>query len=537
MKRSCSSTFSVVSASLSCAVALAVLVACQEESRGVTTPEHAANAPVAATATTPTPAPAPTPPPVEDLRPNKRLFAKRFVVNVRVAPNREAFRVGYLRGGAVIDATTPEPVSREGCPRGWYELTTGGFACASRDVTPFDGERLPAVRAQQPDRTAKLPYPYGSARRATPMYRRLPSDLEAAEHEGYVIPGADPSPSPSPSPEPAIAEASDFPSAEAPAAAPSTETNLVATTPAAAPTEAPADEAAQPTLGSLLGEEGSVVARRLVKGFNVSLDRDLRAGRRRYWRTQSNGYIPYDSIALVRGSDFVGTPLAADAITLPIAYVLSSRSDFYELGERDRLRRRGEPGYHHLFHVAGERELRGQLYLHDDEARYFRARDVTRIVPRPRPEEVAADEKWIDIDLDLQTLVAYEGDTPVYATLISSGKPGEELGFETPTGEFRITSKHLATTMDGDHAVDGPYSIEDVPYVMYFQLAYALHSAFWHNAFGRPRSHGCVNLSPLDARWVFDWSEPHLPQGWHGVYPSAETPGTRIYIHGEARYR
>ena len=141
------------------------------------------------------------------------------------------------------------------------------------------------------------------------------------------------------------------------------------------------------------------------------------------------------------------------------------------------------------------------------------------------------------VDLETQSLVAYVGDTPVYATLVSTGRVKDPLdplkNFETPDGSFRLTSKHVTATMDGDHSVDGPYSIEDVPYVMYFQLAYALHSAFWHNSFGRPRSHGCVNLAPADAKWMFFWATPELPTSWHGVYPSEQNPGTRIYIHGK----
>jgi len=85
--------------------------------------------------------------------------------------------------------------------------------------------------------------------------------------------------------------------------------------------------------------------------------------------------------------------------------------------------------------------------------------------------------------------------------------------------------------MDGDVATDGPYSIEDVPWVMYFQGSYALHGAFWHNLFGSPRSHGCVNLSPLDARQLFFWVDPTLPKGWHGVFQTTGHPGTRVVIH------
>jgi lipoprotein-anchoring transpeptidase ErfK/SrfK len=176
-----------------------------------------------------------------------------------------------------------------------------------------------------------------------------------------------------------------------------------------------------------------------------------------------------------------------------------------------------------------------------EDGRLFRTQDVTSVAARERPAEAANEEKWIDVNLTHQYLVAYEGERPVFATLISSGvierEDVPELNHATPTGVFRIKSKHLATTMDGDNAFDGPYSIQDVPYVMYYELGYALHSAFWHNVFGRPKSHGCVNLSPLDARWVFEWSTPELPDGWHGVYPNDENPGTMIVIHGETPLR
>ena len=85
--------------------------------------------------------------------------------------------------------------------------------------------------------------------------------------------------------------------------------------------------------------------------------------------------------------------------------------------------------------------------------------------------------------------------------------------------------------MDGNSANDGPYSIEDVPWVMYFEASFALHGAFWHEGFGGMRSHGCVNLAPSDARWFFQWTEPQVPTGWHGAYATAQRPGTRVYVH------
>ena len=87
--------------------------------------------------------------------------------------------------------------------------------------------------------------------------------------------------------------------------------------------------------------------------------------------------------------------------------------------------------------------------------------------------------------------------------------------------------------MDGDGTAAGdlPYSIEDVPYVLYFNRSYALHGAFWHRNFGVQMSHGCVNLAPLDARRVFFFTDPPLPEAWHGAWATPERPGSRVLIH------
>ena len=107
-----------------------------------------------------------------------------------------------------------------------------------------------------------------------------------------------------------------------------------------------------------------------------------------------------------------------------------------------------------------------------------------------------------------------------------------------PDGVYRATTYidgYLDADEDtyGDSAVDGPYSIEDVPYVMYFHGAYALHSAFWHDRFGHTKSHGCVNVAPLDARWLFRWTGPHLEAGWHGAFPTEANPAAWVIIRGE----
>jgi len=101
----------------------------------------------------------------------------------------------------------------------------------------------------------------------------------------------------------------------------------------------------------------------------------------------------------------------------------------------------------------------------------------------------------------------------------------------TPQGTFRIVQKHVTTTMDSAVA-DHEFELRDVPWVMYFKGGYALHAAYWHDDFGRARSHGCVNLSPIDARYLFENTSPGVPEHWHAAYAGDATEaGTLINIH------
>ncbi|MFT3771996.1 MAG: L,D-transpeptidase [Minicystis sp.] len=167
------------------------------------------------------------------------------------------------------------------------------------------------------------------------------------------------------------------------------------------------------------------------------------------------------------------------------------------------------------------------------EGVWLAADDLLIAEPHDNPVGFAADgKKWIDVSIKKQLLVAYEGRRPVYATLVSSGRGGmgdPETTHATVRGVFYIHAKHVSGTMDGDPGVDS-YDLRDVPYIQYFHEGYALHGAFWHNDFGKPRSHGCVNLAPADAAWLFEWTDPQVPADWHGaVNPEG---GTMVYTHG-----
>lgn len=114
------------------------------------------------------------------------------------------------------------------------------------------------------------------------------------------------------------------------------------------------------------------------------------------------------------------------------------------------------------------------------------------------PDGIGAGERWIDVDLTKQRTYAYEGSTLIREFVVSTGT------WQTPTvtGQYRIYVKYRTADMSGPG-----YYLRDVPYVMYFYKGYGLHGTYWHNNFGTPMSHGCINLTPEEAGWLFNFAE------------------------------
>jgi hypothetical protein len=157
---------------------------------------------------------------------------------------------------------------------------------------------------------------------------------------------------------------------------------------------------------------------------------------------------------------------------------------------------------------------------------------VRLALPVHRPPGVQPDEKWVHVDLTEQTLTAYEGDHPVFTTLVSTGKTDHE----TPRGLFKVWLKAVRHKMTGPP--DDPYEVDEVPFTLFFRRGDALHGAFWHDAFGSVVSHGCVNLSVGDAEWLFNWAPPELPQGWHAAIPGpSEQASLKVLIDRSAPVR
>jgi L,D-transpeptidase catalytic domain len=461
-------------------------------------------------------------------------------------------RLGYLRYGEKVPAMPGEPAKKANCPEGWYALQAGGFVCGK--YVTVDLQHPKFKTAQPPDLEGPLPYTYGvNLYNGTPLYRQLPSRAQRRKLEPWLYRA----------PRKAKAVDDDNPYG-APAATPyatggnaagdSGEPPLVT---AASPLDGPdipwwerqAPDGGLPPITLEDLQETGPVARRMVKGFYLSLDHQLDALGWKWWKTVSGLATPSERIMIQKPlTDYHGVWLGRDDATfgtknhparrvdsLPVAFVMGYHAKRWTLDDARKHASiaSGDPPELDHFDAIGLTGQKARVadieYWETDEGIWLRAVDFTRTEPGPPPDRLGEHEKWVDVNLRRQTLVAFEGMTPVYATVFSSGRNEHE----TVPGVFRIREKHIAATMDGDAelASDGPYSIEDVPYIQYFNGSYALHGAFWHTEFGHVKSHGCVNLAPWDAKALFGWTEPQLPEGWHAVFATKERPGTRVIVH------
>jgi hypothetical protein len=291
-----------------------------------------------------------------------------------------------------------------------------------------------------------------------------------------------------------------------------------------------------------VGLNGSSGYLRLEEAEDVAPDHDFEPGfavagveegvkqSARYIRTHHGFWIPQRDLVPVTPFDFHGEELQEGKIDF--AWVVEDRAVVYAAPGGAALK--SEPARRRFEKVGvfEEKATKGGGYLRIGEKGWLRARDVRRPAATAAPSGARAGERWIDVDLATQTLVAFEGETPVFATLVSTGKGREGTDSATPKGEFRIWVKLASANMDNLEDEDAAkyYAIEDVPFVQYFAKGVGLHGAFWHRAFGHERSHGCVNLAPLDAQRLFAFTRPHLPAGWTAILPTSVEGGTLVRV-------
>jgi lipoprotein-anchoring transpeptidase ErfK/SrfK len=254
---------------------------------------------------------------------------------------------------------------------------------------------------------------------------------------------------------------------------------------------------------------------------------------RRYAVSTDLRVLPADRFRPIRGSEFHGYRIGVD-VEFPFALVRRKGARKYSLSQDGKkLVDAGEVAWRSAVALTGKQQFfRKRLHYQTKDGHWIDDQHAGRIDPAKKmPGWAKNGEKWIDVNITKQVLVAYEGENAVYATLVSTGEAGLEdhkTTKSTKRGIFRIHTKHVSVTMDSE-VVGEEFELRDVPYVQYFEEGYALHGAYWHDGFGQPKSHGCINLAPEDARRLFWWTEPQVPAGWHAV--SKSLTGTVVFVH------
>ncbi len=407
-------------------------------------------------------------------------------------PDTASFVIGVMRRGTTLRASAA--TAGRGCDSSWHELWTGGFVCRGRGFLLGKGPQTFTPAPAPAALYDTVPYQY--AKNTAPsalQYFRIPSETELVEAKAaYAALAAIPKPI---AVSPMLGTAADSASAK--------------------------------------GEElpwSQLVRMEMAAGFYVSVDGTEQAGEREFARTVRGAFVDNAALSPVKLPGAAGGPLFRDE-DLPLGIVYREGGKTMQRDPISGQLIAGEP----LARYTRVDLLEGPSIARTDSRDTLRMTRSGQLIPEAkirklvrvaRPALVPKGARWIHVHLAEQTLVAYEGNRAVYATLVASGK----AGFETPMGLFRVHAKHVSATMDGLAGEEDAYSIEDVPWTLYFHGSYALHAAFWHDRFGNTRSHGCVNLAPADARWLFEWATPTLPPGFHGAMSTRENPGTYVLI-------
>lgn len=236
------------------------------------------------------------------------------------------------------------------------------------------------------------------------------------------------------------------------------------------------------------------------------------------WYSMNDAYY-------VRPSEFVGVELPP-GWNHPFAWVLDTTGIWASLypGGPATSASGLVPLHHQLFNIYAEAVAEdGWTWYMVGPNQWVKQIFLSVIRPIAPPQGVTG--RWVAIDLFEQSLVAYEDERPVFATLVSTGLPGTE----TNEGLFTVWARLARDGMSGSTGAPNAYALQSVPWVMYFDGSISLHGTYWHNFFGYRRSRGCVNLSISDARWVYEWM-------LRGSDP-ANPPTNYVYVHSSGVYR
>lgn len=235
-------------------------------------------------------------------------------------------------------------------------------------------------------------------------------------------------------------------------------------------------------------------------------------------------FVRADDLEAADASKFEGAKLD-ESLELPLAYVVRNGVRAWGMDGAAAVKR-DELSYHERLELTGRfRTVQGQRFWAVKDGRWVRHEDVTVLRRRHEfPDFATGEQKWLDVSIVTGSAIAYEGQKPVYATLVSVGR--DRLGdpkttASTQTGTFRVVRKQIT-----QRAIDSPEApLFDAPWALELESGDWLHASPSHDRFGIEHTDGNIEVSPRDGRALFLWSTPSLPASWHGlvVEPSAET--------------
>jgi len=421
-------------------------------------------------------------------------------------------RFGYLRVGAVVDVRGP-PLKNDGCEEGWLRINPRGFICLGKGATLELETPIVHEASIRPKRGEGLPYLYALASADPPhFYFQLPSRAQVKSIEGRE-------------PLSRFEQWRQLHVAAVPAV------HALLGTPGEPPNFLQSGGRITKPYGVEHRLESRVHSGRAAADSGFAVSRTMAHDGRWYGMTTEHDLVALDRLRIVVPSVLRGIEIP-DGAGLPVGFVTKAQLAKFSPNDHQALVPSGALAKRQAVLLTGNKIPSGLVEAREG---FWLAAEGLHIVQARKefPSFATGDRKWIDLSILGQTLVAYQGRRPVYATLISSGRGGmgdPETQSATPRGTFMIYAKHVSSTMDGADDVADSYSLLDVPFVQYFHKGFALHGTYWHDEFGRVRSHGCVNLAPYDAAWLFEWTDPNVSPDWHGVINKER--GTVVYIHG-----
>ncbi len=442
-----------------------------------------------------------------------RVTSVQYQTFIWPRPDARGRFLGTLRVGHSVALRERDIVAGQGCPGGFYAIEPRGFVCQDRTVTASESTPFLQNNAITLPRAGAFPYEFALSNGA-PMYARVPTAGESARLEaryGHV----------------------DRPPRLAATLA--SHEHLATSLPIAPDMPVPGFVARGMTAREVRPLQ--LFVRTLPHGSMLSYAGAFEAEGRTWLLSTDLTIVPADRVRRFQRSQFRGVTLGS-GVELPLAWFRGAARPAYRRECDGTLTAHGESFQPRTFvALTGARAKDEGRVLLETKARlpatggsceralWIDERDASVAeAVKARPFGVAAGEKWLAVSISRGILIAYEDLEPVFTTLVSPGRGGiprrggnNVSDATTPLGRYRITYKDRASTMASVLGEERSSFISDVPFTQYFSAPFALHATYWHELLGEPVSAGCVNASPLDASWLFEWTDPPVPAGWHGA--------------------